>query len=469
MAIRRAGDRVLVVGSAAAPVGGDALTLDVVVGPGARLSLGTVAATMAWPGPHGAWSHQARDGRRRRAAVTCAGRPSRWSPSPGAATARRRPCAWPPTPRRWIVEEVSLGRTGEASRSARARVAGRAGGPVLVHHAERLGPGVPGWGSAVEHRAPPPPRRRPVPSAWRRRSAVPPTSSAPTPPPPGCSRRRRLDGAGRRRRPPGRPGAMDAVADLGACPVSMSPRRSRPGRVAADSCAPRWRRGPGRHVSHGASPTSCRCTDGGDRGREDSMTTIHTEMDLGRRRRGLPRPAAPRHPRRPARRLGVGGGVRRHAAGPWPSATTSSCSAAPPDGAAPPAGAAGGGYGRPVRFGFKTAPMNTTWSAMLDVWREADQIECSRAAGTSTTSSRSSPTAPGRAWRAGRCWRRWPPHTSRLRLGCQVTGMPYRHPSVLANIAATVDVISDGRLIVGLGAGWNQEESRRPRHRRCPR
>jgi len=49
--------------------------------------------------------------------------------------------------------------------------------------------------------------------------------------------------------------------------------------------------------------------------------------------------------------------------------------------------------------------------------------------------------------------------TSRLRLGCQVTGMPYRHPSVLANIAATVDVISEGRLIIGLGAGWNQEES----------
>ena len=49
--------------------------------------------------------------------------------------------------------------------------------------------------------------------------------------------------------------------------------------------------------------------------------------------------------------------------------------------------------------------------------------------------------------------------TSRLRLGCQVTGMPYRHPAVLANIAATVDVISNGRLIIGLGAGWNQDES----------
>jgi F420-dependent oxidoreductase-like protein len=48
--------------------------------------------------------------------------------------------------------------------------------------------------------------------------------------------------------------------------------------------------------------------------------------------------------------------------------------------------------------------------------------------------------------------------TSRIRLGCQVTGMVYRHPAVLANMAATVDIISGGRLELGLGAGWNQLE-----------
>jgi len=48
--------------------------------------------------------------------------------------------------------------------------------------------------------------------------------------------------------------------------------------------------------------------------------------------------------------------------------------------------------------------------------------------------------------------------TSRIRVGCQVSGMVYRHPAVLANMAATTDIISGGRLELGLGAGWNQLE-----------
>ena len=48
--------------------------------------------------------------------------------------------------------------------------------------------------------------------------------------------------------------------------------------------------------------------------------------------------------------------------------------------------------------------------------------------------------------------------TSRIRIGCQVSGMIYRHPALLANMAATVDIISGGRLELGVGAGWNQVE-----------
>lgn len=49
--------------------------------------------------------------------------------------------------------------------------------------------------------------------------------------------------------------------------------------------------------------------------------------------------------------------------------------------------------------------------------------------------------------------------TRRLRMGTMVTGIHYRHPAVLANMAATLDVVSQGRLDLGIGAGWNQQES----------
>lgn len=40
-----------------------------------------------------------------------------------------------------------------------------------------------------------------------------------------------------------------------------------------------------------------------------------------------------------------------------------------------------------------------------------------------------------------------------------MTGVHYRHPAVLANMAAALDIISHGRLELGIGAGWNEEES----------
>lgn len=48
--------------------------------------------------------------------------------------------------------------------------------------------------------------------------------------------------------------------------------------------------------------------------------------------------------------------------------------------------------------------------------------------------------------------------TTRLRLGPLVSGNTYRHPAVLANVASAIDHISHGRLIVGIGAGWQTNE-----------
>src|SRR6185369_17242436 len=48
--------------------------------------------------------------------------------------------------------------------------------------------------------------------------------------------------------------------------------------------------------------------------------------------------------------------------------------------------------------------------------------------------------------------------TSRIRLGVSVYVMPYRNPVVTAKIVATLDALSGGRAILGVGVGWLREE-----------
>ena len=48
--------------------------------------------------------------------------------------------------------------------------------------------------------------------------------------------------------------------------------------------------------------------------------------------------------------------------------------------------------------------------------------------------------------------------TSTLRLGVMVTGVTYRNPAILAKTVTTLDVLSGGRAVLGLGAAWNEDE-----------
>jgi len=50
--------------------------------------------------------------------------------------------------------------------------------------------------------------------------------------------------------------------------------------------------------------------------------------------------------------------------------------------------------------------------------------------------------------------------TARVRVGCLVFSINYRHPAVLANALVTIDHISNGRMECGLGAGWHEAEYR---------
>src|SRR4249919_2404744 len=112
-----------------------------------------------------------------------------------------------------------------------------------------------------------------------------------------------------------------------------------------------------------------------------------------------------------------------------------------------------------VQFAFKTSPQNTTWADMLAVWRVADDVDVYESGWTFDH------FYPIFSDSTGPCLEGWTTLTAlaqatrRLRVGVLVTGIHYRHPAVLANMAATLDIVSGGRLELGIGAGWNEEES----------
>ncbi|MDP8957886.1 MAG: LLM class F420-dependent oxidoreductase [Actinomycetota bacterium] len=113
-----------------------------------------------------------------------------------------------------------------------------------------------------------------------------------------------------------------------------------------------------------------------------------------------------------------------------------------------------------MRISFKTSPFGTDWPSLRAMWREANGIE---AYDGGWTFDHFYPLAGDPS---GPCFEGWmllpalAVEAPRLRLGVMVSSNTYRHPAVLANMAATLDVISGGRLELGLGAGWHEEEHR---------
>src|SRR6266567_4287953 len=117
---------------------------------------------------------------------------------------------------------------------------------------------------------------------------------------------------------------------------------------------------------------------------------------------------------------------------------------------------------RPLRFGIQAGPADTPYAARRNYWREAERLGYDWASVSDHFIANpvfgARETDPwNEAWTSLAALAE---ATSRIHIGVMVTSVGYRHPPVLAKMAATVDVISEGRLEFGIGAGYLETEYR---------
>jgi alkanesulfonate monooxygenase SsuD/methylene tetrahydromethanopterin reductase-like flavin-dependent oxidoreductase (luciferase family) len=105
------------------------------------------------------------------------------------------------------------------------------------------------------------------------------------------------------------------------------------------------------------------------------------------------------------------------------------------------------------RFGIMTAPSQVSYRDVLRVWREADTIPRIEHAWLFDHLMPIHGDPNGPTFEGWTLLSALAAQTERLRLGLMVTSNRFRPPAMLAKIAATVDVVSGGRLEFGIGAG----------------
>lgn len=110
-----------------------------------------------------------------------------------------------------------------------------------------------------------------------------------------------------------------------------------------------------------------------------------------------------------------------------------------------------------MRFGIFTSMGEQTWPGVLDLWQHSEVSGWDMACLT----DHFMPNTQERRGDMLECWTTLSalaPLVPRMRIGTIVLGNTYRHPAVVAKMAAQLDIISGGRLILGLGAGWQENE-----------
>jgi len=113
-----------------------------------------------------------------------------------------------------------------------------------------------------------------------------------------------------------------------------------------------------------------------------------------------------------------------------------------------------------ARFGLFMSQARKPWSQILDEFVMAEDLGFDHAWLVDHLVDTDGPPESG-------CLEGWTllaaiaARTSRIRLGVLVSSNTFRHPALLLKEAVTVDHISGGRLILGIGTGWNEDEHRR--------
>jgi F420-dependent oxidoreductase-like protein len=113
-----------------------------------------------------------------------------------------------------------------------------------------------------------------------------------------------------------------------------------------------------------------------------------------------------------------------------------------------------------LRFGLFMCQVNKSWRQVLDEFRMAEELGFDHAwLCDHLLNTEGPPDDPiHEAWMLLAALAA---STSRIRLGVLVSNNTFRHPAVLLKQAVAVDHVSNGRLILGLGAGWYEDEHRR--------